>query len=247
VTGRRRPEVKERTVVSLSSRVANKVFDYRDENASGARFRERRVGPLLDLIRQAHARHGTVDVLDIGGTRAYWNIVPAELLDECKVHVTMVNLPGWEQPEDSEHFSFVLGDACDLDFADRSFHVAHSNSVVEHVGDWDRMKAYAHEVRRVADAYFVQTPNFWFPVEPHCMTPLFHWLPKPLRVRLVMHFDLGNWKKQDTVDAAVSRVDSARLLDTAMFRELFGDADEFIPEKIGFLTKSLVVVRHAAD
>ena len=230
--------------VSISSKVAESVFDYRRPDAKGARFRQRRVGPLLELIDEAYSRHGNVDILDVGGTRAYWNIVPPEVLEEKKVHVTLVNLPGIDQPTDDERFTYTVGDATALDVEDGAFHIAHSNSVVEHVGGWSQMKAYAGEIQRVAGTYFVQTPNFWFPVEPHSMTPLFHWLPKPLRVRLVMRFDLGNWKRQDSVDGAVNRVDSARLLSEPMFRELFDDADQLIPEKLLFFTKSLVVVRH---
>ena len=120
--------------------------------------------------------------------------------------------------------------------------MAHSNSVVEHVGDWGRMCAFASEVRRVALSYFVQTPNYWFPIEPHAMTPVFHWLPKPVRVALVMRFQLGHWHRQPTVDAAVRRVDSARLLTRPMVAELFDDAD-IVAERLGFLTKSWIAVR----
>jgi hypothetical protein len=29
----------------------------------------------------------------------------------------------------------------------------------------------------VADRYFVQAPNWWFPVDPHYLVPGIHWLP----------------------------------------------------------------------
>ena len=71
------------------------------------------------------------------------------------------------------------------------------------------------------------------------MTPLFHWLPKPMRVWLVRHFHLGNWPRVKTVDEAVSRVESARLLNKAMMKALFSDCT-IVTERMLLLPKSIV-------
>ena len=229
--------------MSLSQRLAEKTFDYRRKGASGSRFRERRIGPLLEMVDAAFEARGEVKLLDVGGTRAYWNIVSDSYFDERNVSVTLVNLPGDHASTSEGRFTFVPGDACDLaEFDDGAFDVVHSNSVVEHVGDWSKMTTYATEIARVGEAYFVQAPNFWFPIEPHAMTPFLHWLPKPLRVRLVMRFGLGHWRRQPDVASAVKRVDSARLLSGQMFRALFPDA-EIRPERFGPLTKSWIAVK----
>ena len=229
--------------MSLTNRLAEQTFDYKHKGSPGSRFRQKRVAGLLELIDAAHAEKGHVTVIDVGGTRHYWNVVDEAYLESRDVRVTLVNLPGDHASTSEGRFTFLPGDACDLaDFADRSFDVAHSNSVVEHVGDWSQMTAYAREISRVADRYFVQTPNFGFPVEPHAMTPFLHWLPKPVRVKLVMRFGLGHWKRQPDVASAVRRVDSARLLSGQMFAALFPDA-EIQRERIGPLTKSWIAVR----
>jgi hypothetical protein len=231
--------------MALSTRIAEQAFDYRRADAIGSRFRQKRIGGLLELIDAAHAEKGHVEVIDIGGTRSYWNIVDPQFLESRDVRITLVNLPGDHASESEGRFMFVPGDACDLaDVGDRTFDVAHSNSVIEHVGDWSKMTSYAQEVARVADRYFVQAPNFWFPVEPHAMTPFLHWLPKPLRIRLVMRFSLGHWKRQPDVASAVRRVDSARLLSGPMFTALFPGA-EIHKERIGPLTKSWVAIRRS--
>ena len=128
------------------------------------------------------------------------------------------------------------------EFADNSFDIVHSNSVIEHVGNWDNMVSFANEVRRLAPKYWVQTPYFWFPVEPHCMTLFFHWLPWVVRVRLVMWFSLGNWARRETVDSAVKAVQDANILDQFLLKSLFPDARVKV-ERAFLLPKSLIMVR----
>ena len=226
----------------MARTLAKKLTNYESMLSVGSIMRRRRSGPLLDLIERAFAEHGSVSVIDIGGTPAYWNIVPAGMLQDKRVHITLVNLPGAYVSVSEEHFSSVEADGCDLHmFNENAFHIAHSNSVLEHVGDWDRMQRFAAEVSRVAQCFFVQTPNYWFPLEPHCMTPFFHWLPFPLRVALVQRFALGHWERTRDLDSAMRTVEGVRLLDRKMLEELFDDS-EILPEKLLFLTKSMTAV-----
>ena len=104
------------------------------------------------------------------------------------------------------------------------------------------MIQFSAEIKRVAQKYFVQTPNYWFPLEPHCMAPFFHWFPKPIRVWLVMKLRLGHWKKASSAGEAVHIVDSARLLNKKMFSELFDDS-RILVERFAFLPKSFVALR----
>lgn len=216
---------------------------YGNPESMAMKIRRRRILPLLTLIEHLHVKYGAVKVIDIGGSKDYWGLFPNDFLERNKVHVTIIDLPGSQQPLDTETFKFVEGDGCSLSaYQDNSFNIVHSNSVIEHVGDWERMVSFAREVRRLAPNYFIQTPNFWFPIEPHWMTPMFHWLPKPVRVGLVMRFSLGFWKRCGTVDEAVRQVENARLLDKKMFGWLFKDA-QIITERMFFLPKSLVAIR----
>ncbi len=223
--------------------IAKIASDYDNRRSLGSRLRSRRIKPFMDLVVECFQSKGEVSIIDVGGTQNYWNIVPDEFLRAHNAKVTIVNLPGKELPEGDDIYSFVSGDACDLkEFSANQFDIAHSNSVVEHVGDWAKMKAYGAEIRRVARTYFVQTPSFWFPVEPHFMRPFFHWLPKPMRVSWVSRVSVGHFPKAQSIDEAVSIVDSARLLDKKMFRSLFPDA-EIVHERFLLWTKSYIAVK----
>lgn len=226
-------------------RVARKISNYEDPDSIGSKFRAKRIEPFLLLLAETYEQHGCVKIIDMGGTRTYWNIIAGDILTKYNVSITLVNLPGSNQPVDEGRFKYVEGDCCDLSFGDKSFHIAHSNSVVEHVGDWEKMTRFAQEVSRIAPAYFVQTPNFWFPIEPHCMVPFFHWLPRPMRVYLIMKMNIGSWSKRDSVDLAVRAIDSAQLLNKSMFRELFKDASHRT-ERFIFFPKSLIAIRRSS-
>src|ERR1700693_501525 len=101
------------------------------------------------------------------------------------------------------------------------------------------MKRRASEVRRLAPLYFLQTPYFWFPVEPHNRTLFFHWLPEPIRVSMLMRKPRGHWGKAPNVDIAMRQIQSASLLDVRMFGALFPDAI-IARERVSWITKSLI-------
>ena len=229
--------------------LAQRIGDYSSPTSLGSRFRRRRIGPLLDMIEAISQRRGSCTILDVGGTRKYWNILPAALLREHRVSVLITNLSDGAtqaRPDEADGvFSYGVADACDLPYPDRSFDIAHSNSVIEHVGDWPDMVSFSREIRRVAKGYFVQTPNFWFFWEPHFAAPFFHFLPESVRIWLMMRRDWGFMPRCASLEEAVRSVRSARLLDAAMFGSLFPDATIERERFLG-MTKSLIAVRMTA-
>ena len=206
----------------------------------GNKFRAQRLAPFLEIADAVLAERKVCRVLDIGGEKAYWD----GLRDAWRgrtLDITIVNIEH-ATGTDGE-FTYRQGDARDLSqFPDASFDIVHSNSVIEHVGSWSDMQAMAAEVRRLAPAYFVQTPNFWFPLEPHLRTPFIHWLPHPWRRRIVMARACGFYPRARTVAEAHKILSDASLIDAAAMAALFPYA-RIIRERFGFLTKSLVAVR----
>jgi hypothetical protein len=182
------------------------------------RFRQQRMRKFLELVPDGR----TTRILDLGGTAAYWRALPA-LYDVPNVEITILNL-GAEETVD-RNLTIRSGDACATGLPDMAFDVVHSNSVIEHVGGWPKIEAMAREVRRLAPSYFVQTPNFWFPIEPHYKLPFVQYLPKRVR-RIVTGGD----------------PERIRLLSPREMRALFPDA-KLWRERIAGVAKSLVAIR----
>lgn len=209
-------------------------------------FRARRDRLLRQVIASAPRRDGTLQLLDLGGTASYWRRLGEDFLRQHKVRVTLLNLTDAELgagEADASLFAFLVGDACALDMADNSFDLCHSNSVIEHVGLAWRMEAFAAEVRRIAPSHFVQTPNFWFPIDPHFWPmPLVHWLPRPLRARLMLWLPLATAGRAPDLLSAYRFADSSMMLGKAQLRALF-PASRIHAERVLLLAKSYTAVR----
>ena len=208
------------------------------------RFREARDVALREALSRAPRAGDSLRILDLGGRADYWRRVGYDFLEEIGARITLQNLHESEFVRDGDAprgmFDWAVGDACNLSHADNSFDFCHSNSVIEHVGLWPQMEAFAAETRRVAPSHYVQTPNFWFPVEPHFWAfPMNHWLPRPMRAGLMQHMKLATSGKARDTGAAYAYVDSARLLTRGQMRYLFPDS-EISSERVAFLAKSLI-------
>ena len=77
------------------------------------------------------------------------------------------------------------------------------------------MQSTAREIRRLAPCYYVQTPNYWFPVDPHSNMPFVHWLPHPIQRHLFATKDRGFYKRAETLDQAMRTVEGTSMLDHA--------------------------------
>jgi hypothetical protein len=228
----------------MPSNLRRKLTDYNNPNSRGSRLRARRARPIIALIEAAHHARGSCRILDVGGTPTYWGIVPRELLRQKKVRIVLLNLKAFEiDPAIADIFESVAGDACSMpEYRDAEFDLVHSNSVIEHVGLWDNMQRMANEVRRVGRAYYLQTPNYWFPIEPHYLFPFLHWMPFPWRINLALRMRLGSWPRATSVAQAAAAQQAAILLNTKMMRALFPDA-HLSKERVLGLAKSLIAIR----
>jgi SAM-dependent methyltransferase len=159
-------------------------------------------------------------IVDVGcGTLGLRGLAP----DLDVTGVDLVPRPTYPGP-------FVQADATQrLPFEDGTFDLAYSSSVVEHLRPADRA-AYAAELRRVARGWWVQTPAFSFPIEPHALLPFAQWLPVALRKPYWRLGAAGGWEDI----ALLRRGELAALL----------PGSAVVAERFGPLAKSWIAVKH---
>lgn len=208
------------------------------------RFRARRFHAIERLIIDGLVSKQEVTILDAGGRPDYWEMLPQAL--RPRTRITCLNFESELRAYGSQsadlRIDSVAGDACDMpQYADASFDLVHSNSVIEHVGSLQNMQRFAKEVRRVGRAYYVQTPNFWFPVEPHYGVPLVHYLPDMAKLCLFTRFRVG-YAPRCRFDQALARIDHTRMIGGRALQALFPDG-RILKERFGLMVKSITAIR----
>jgi SAM-dependent methyltransferase len=200
----------------------------------GARFRARRMAAFLEWY---HGPSGG-SILDVGGTQEFW------LDAKVDERVTILNvLPA---PEDlPANLTYVQGSATSLPFEDRSFDVVFSNSMIEHLGERRNQQRFASEALRVGRRVWIQTPNRWFPIESHLITPLVHYLPRSMQRRLLRNFTIWGWLTRPDQSYVDSWLDEIALLSARDMRLLFPGCTLLRERGLG-MTKSLIAVKPAA-
>jgi hypothetical protein len=177
-------------------------------------------------------------ILDVGGTPSIWRLLTVH------PRITFVNLPHGIGAPDG--FDLVFASGCALPFPDRSFDIVFSNSVIEHVGAPAEQQRFADEIRRVARRYWVQTPNRWFLIEPHLLTPFVHFLPRTLQRAIVQRMTVWQWIERPSPDRRRYYIEhylnDIRLLSPRDLARLFPEA-KIVRERWLGLTKSLLAVR----
>jgi hypothetical protein len=192
-------------------------------------FRRRR----LRWFTQVFSVGPQTTILDLGGYEYYWSY-----LDQ-RPRVTIVNLD--LSSSHTSDFCWLAADARKLPFPDGSFDIVFANSIIEHVGDQESRCRLAQEVARVGRSYYVQTPNYWFPFEPHLLTPFIHFFPAELRKILLRNFTVWGLLVRPTAQGCEEFVQDVRLLNAKELQGLFPGARIHQERFLGF-TKSLIAV-----
>ena len=219
--------------------ITNKLIaDNTNHRSVASYLRRKRFDILLTMIQDFA---GSVHILDIGGRLQYWEMMRALVKFEDRIHITLLNVDAKSiNHPNHPNFSCVLGDGRAMpQYEKKQFDIVFSNSTIEHVGTRADQEKMAKEVRRVGLAYFIQTPNRYFPIEPHFVFPMFQFLPMILRVWLVQHFACGWYGRIDHKRDALREVSSIKLLSRRDLQNFFPEAKIFEERYCG-MVKSFV-------
>jgi trans-aconitate methyltransferase len=164
-------------------------------------------------------------ILDLGGLPSMWGDAAA------RFDITIVNLPDALSKEQHKPgpCRMVEGDATNLRnlFADQSFDIVFSNSVIEHVGDETKQQAFASEVIRLGKGYWIQTPSNHFPIEAHTGVFLYWQKSEAHRQKLQ-----AKWA--ETMPGWAEMVQGTTVITRSQMSSLFPDSKVFIERKFGF-------------
>lgn len=175
-------------------------------------------------------------ILDVGGELDFWKSMGFRYFND--VSITLLNLHKVDVPDVYDNVFSEVGDATDLSrYDDKQFDLVFSNSVIEHVGNFEKQRKMAAEMKRIGKHCYLQTPNRYFILEPHFLVPLFQFFPVGLRTFLIVNFSLGHFKKTKNFADALERAESIRLMTRKELQALFPET-KIRREKIGIITKS---------
>jgi hypothetical protein len=218
-----------------------KLFvDHTRQDSFVNKLRRKRFALLEEKIKLLASQKETFKILDIGGDIAYWKNVGWQD-PKCKIY--LLNLyENIIEDQDAKNFITVIGNALSLPFIKGEFDLVFSNSVIEHVGSVENQKKFAAEVTRICDKYIIQTPSYWFPLEPHSLIPFFQFIPHRLRALLIMKFNINYFPKAATYKEAVTVSRSTLMFTKKEFQKLFPGAEIHVERLFG-IPKSYTIIK----
>jgi hypothetical protein len=218
--------MRERFTASLHQKVLNK-----NGESLSARLRNRRMREMLCQFPD----FANFRVVDLGGTVSFWETVPVK-----PRHVTVVNLETSSELK-LDGLESVQADVRTLDAQTLgTFDFVFSNSLIEHLGGPEPRRRFAQLVREFATKWWIQTPNRYFPIEPHWVFPGQQFMTLEARAYIAQHWHVGHMKCATRAEA-VEECLMVDLLTASEMKALF-PSGRIWRERFMGLTKSLVAV-----
>ena len=200
---------------------------------------------VIQHLIEVKNRREKINILDVGGTPVFWRKFNElslskfnyPMLDNRNLNISILNLTKFSSEERmGDNVDLITGDGLNIPFRDGVFDLVVCHSVIEHVGNFRNQKKLAHEIVRVSKCFFVQTPSYYIPLEPHFLIPYFQILPRKIKVRIVM-----KTRKIEDYAAAEKVVDSIRLLKKPELLKMFPNSI-ILTEKLFFFPMSYILI-----
>ncbi len=195
-------------------------------------FREQRNNLFIKLT---NALPRPLKIVDIGGTVEFWQ--KTKLYNNSDYQITLINL---DKQIGKNNLNCHKADGCNLKiFKENQFDITFSNSTIEHLNCWQKQIKMAKEIRRVGKFYFIQTPNYYFPIEPHFHLPFFQFIPDSIKKSVIRNSSLEGRGETRNENEIEKNINSINLLTRRKLRKLFPEG-KIANEKYWGITKSFI-------
>ena len=203
------------------------IFEISEKkNSLGNRFREKRFNFFL---KKFDSLNKPITLLDIGGKINFWE--NRGLAGNNDYIITIINIE--KEKSNYSNINCLIGDATNLNqFNNKSFDIVHSNSVIEHLYNFNNQSKMASEIIRVGKKHIVQTPNKYFFIEPHYLLPFFQFIPDKLKYLILTKTKLSRLKTWDK-NFAKQYIKEIRLLSEKEMKELFPNSKIYFEKFLG--------------
>ena len=214
--------------------IIKNIFKSSEEKDSlGNYFRNKRFKFFFDKINLLNK---PISILDLGGKINFWE--NRGLTGHTDFKITLLNLE--KEVSEYSNVKTLKGDILDLkNFEKNSFDIVFSNSVIEHLSNFENQKKMAFEVLRIGKKHIIQTPNKKFFIEPHYLLPFFQFIPKKLQFTILTKTKLSRLKTWDK-KFANKYLDEIRLMTKKEVNEIFPNSSIYFENFLG-MTKSFTV------
>ena len=208
----------------------------------GKFFRRHRKDAIEKLINEVYSIKGSAQIIDLGGERKYWEIFDDAWLRARKVRIVLLNADTARIGPSDDYFEATSGDACNLsEYDDNKFDIVHSNSTIEHVGDWSRVRSFRARGAQACSKILRSDALLLLSDRAAFFNAFFHWFPEGVRAKMLTWNMLPHVGRSPDLGHAMRMLD-VRLLDRSQMRYLFSDG-RIRFEWFGPLPKSIIAVR----
>lgn len=211
--------------------IIKNIFKSSEEKDSlGNWFRNKRFKFFFDKI---NLMDKPISILDLGGKVKFWE--NRNLSGNHNFLITIINLES--EKSVYPNIETKVGNILELkSFKKNSFDIVFSNSVIEHLHNFQNQKKMASEILRIGKKHIIQTPNKYFFIEPHYMFPFFRYLPSKIQYKILTKTKLSRLRKWDKKFAR-QYLKEIRLLTVNEMKEIF-PRSKIYQEKFFGMSKS---------
>ena len=211
--------------------IIKNIFKSSEEKDSlGNWFRNKRFKFFFDKI---NLMDKPISILDLGGRVKFWE--NRSLSGNHNFLITIINLES--EKSVYPNIETKVGNILELkSFKKNSFDIVFSNSVIEHLYNFQNQKKIASEILRIGKKHIIQTPNKYFFVEPHYIFPFFQYLPSKIQYKILTKTKLSRLRKWDKKFAR-QYLKEIRLLTLNELKEIF-PGSKIYQEKFFGMSKS---------